>query len=114
MKNIRLATVVCSFFLFSLIFAGNKTIAFNINMRDNNCKKTIQNSLRKETGVVKVKAIVQEGLLTITYNDEKTTPQELIEKIKLLGYYASPLGENCSIKPGGCLNNKPVIPNTMK
>jgi hypothetical protein len=50
----------------------------------------------------------------IEYDDTKTDITALTDAFKSFGVYASPVGESCANKPGGCLNNKPTTTNTMR
>ena len=110
----RFILVVLGLWLGLIASAENKTVCFNVVAKGKINKTELIKTLKKEAGTRSVKINVKEAMLTITYDDTKTSPEKFMGILAALGYYASPLGENCAAKPGGCLNNKPVIPNSMK
>jgi len=114
MKTKRTLTILfISLFALS-VFAAKKSVSFNVMISDSKGKSTVEKRMKSQTGVMSVKANPQMGTVAIEYDDTKTDVNALVGAFKSAGFYASPVGESCANKPGGCLNNKPTTTNTMR
>lgn len=76
----------------SAMTAGAKTVtaSFTVNpgMSCQNCENKIKTNLRFEKGVKKIATSLSDQLVTITYDDEKTSTSNLIGAFKKIGYTA--------------------------
>jgi copper chaperone CopZ len=95
-------------------FAAKKSVTFNVMIADSKGEKAVKKALKAQPGVESVKADSKTGSVAIEYDDTKTDIGKLSNAFKSAGYYASPVGESCANKPGGCLNNAPTTTNTMR
>ena len=59
-------------------------------MHCENCEKKIKGNLRFEKGVKRIDTSLKTKQVTITYDAEKTTPEQLIKALKKIGYDAQP------------------------
>lgn len=98
----------------SFLFAAKKTVQFNVMISDNGGKKKVEKHMKKQNGISSVKADAKMGMATIVYDDSETDINAISSAFRSAGFYASPVGENCATKPGGCLNNTPTTTNTMR
>lgn len=108
-----IAISLVAFFSLTL-FAGRKTIQFNAMISNGKSKKAVEKHLKAAEGVKSVKINASTGTVEIGYDDEKCNVNKIANAFKSAGVYASPVGENCANKPGGCLNNAPTTTNSMK
>jgi len=95
-------------------YAAKKSVTFNVMISDSKGEKAVQKNLKAQPGVSSVKANSKTGTTVVEYDDAKTDVAKLTSAFKSAGFYASPLGECCANKPGGCLNNAPTTTNTMR
>ena len=58
-------------------------------MHCENCEKKIKGNLRVEKGIKKIETSIEKQQVTITYDADKTTPQNLIQSFEKFGYKAS-------------------------
>jgi copper chaperone CopZ len=91
-----------------------KTVTFNVMMSNSSAKKEIEKNIGNEEGVLNLKVNPKENTAVITYDANKTNVETILKAFKKAGYTAFPVGENCSMKKGGCLNNPAIEVNTMK
>ena len=70
-------------------------------------KKEMGKILTQESGVMSVKSNRKQGTMLVTYNANATNIQTIRETFRKNRFLAFPVGENCSNKRGGCLNNIP-------
>lgn len=96
------------------IFAETKSVSYNAMISDKAGEKAVKRCLEGVDGVKSVKTEAKTGMVHVFYNDEKTDIAKITNAFKEARIYASPVGENCATKPGGCLNNKPTTTNTMR
>ncbi len=113
MKTKRILTLLFVGLLTIMLFAGKKTITFNVMVADK-AKKVVMKKIKKQKGVYSVKTDKKMGSVIVEYNDKKTNINTIAGVFESSGVYASPVGQNCANKPGGCLNNKPTTNNTMR
>ena len=113
MQTKRLLIVLFFSFFTVLAFAGKKSVTFNVMVADK-AKKDVMKKIKKQTGVYSVKSNDKMGAVVVEYDDAETSVNTLTTAFQTAGVYASPVGENCATKPGGCLNNKPTTTNTMR
>lgn len=77
-----------------ILSAGAKTVttSFSVNpgMGCQNCENKIKSNLRFEKGVKKITTSLSDQLVTITFDDEKTSNAKLIQAFKKAGYTAAP------------------------
>lgn len=96
------------------LFAGEKSVSYNAMISDKAGEKAVKNCLKAIDGVESVKTDAKTGTVHVFYDDTKTDVPTITNAFKTAKVYASPIGENCANKPGGCLNNKPTQVNTMR
>jgi copper chaperone CopZ len=115
MKTNRLITsIIIGCFFTTGLFAGRNSVSFNVMMTDSQSEKKVEKAIKSQKGVRSVKASAKKGTVAVEYEDAETNISTLTAAFKEAGYYASPIGENCALKKGGCLNNAPTTINTMK
>lgn len=64
----------------------DKTVVYEVSMHCKSCKAKIERDLAFEKGVKEVTASLDEKMVTVKYDDAKTTPEKIAEAIKKLGY----------------------------
>ena len=60
-------------------------------MHCQNCEQRIKGSLRFEKGVKGIETNLKTKTVTITYDADKTTPEQLVKGFKKCGYEAKPV-----------------------
>ena len=60
-------------------------------MHCQNCEKKIKGNLRFEKGVKRIDTNLDTKQVTITYDAEKTTPEQLMKGLRKIGYEATPV-----------------------
>ncbi len=116
MKNISrlvLLLIVLSFSGMAEAKTDKKNVMFNVMMQSNTSKKDLD-KLSQEQGILSVKSDSRQGTVLVTYDGNETSVKNITDAFKKIGFIAFPIGENCSLKKGGCLNNAPTEINTMK
>lgn len=93
------------------LFAGTKSAQFNAMIPN---KKAVVSYVKGIPGVKSVKVDQKKGVVTVKYNDKETTLANISGAMSAVGIQSSSIGENCALKPGGCLNNAPTVTNTMR
>lgn len=72
--------------------AGAKTVTsyFTVTpgMSCQNCEKKIKNNLRFEKGVKDITTSLKDQVVTVTFDDEKTSESKIIGAFKKIGYTA--------------------------
>ncbi|MCB8963994.1 MAG: cation transporter [Bacteroidales bacterium] len=63
-----------------------KTAVFEVSVHCKSCKAKIERDIAFEKGVKEVTASVDKKLVTVKYDENKTTPEKIAEAIKKLGY----------------------------
>jgi len=77
-------------------------------------QKQLAKAMKNEPGVLKFKLNKKDGTAEVTFEDTKTSLKAVNAAFKNNGCIAFPIGENCSKKKGGCLNNPPTQMNTLE
>lgn len=114
-SKLMILTILFISFTFNAEAKVNKKIAtFNVAMHCHSCKQKIEKELAYEPGILNLKVDLSQNTVVVTYNANKTNVENIMKAFRKIGYAASPVGENCSGKKGGCLNNPAVEVNTMK
>ena len=80
---------------------NEKTITFTVNMDCHSCVKKIEGNIAYEKGVKDLKVSLDNKECKVTYREDKTTPEKLIEAFKKLGYKAE-------VKPDETKEKKPA------
>jgi copper chaperone CopZ len=94
-----LALAVCS--LSSVLAKDIKTVVLTTTpqMHCHNCENKIKNNIRFEKGVKEIETNLETKNVTVTYDADKTTVENLIAGFKKIGYTASEV-------KGGCCQGK--------
>ncbi len=91
MKQLILA-LFCVFFASSMAIAQDKTkkketVTFLVeNIHCQNCIKKIEKNIAFEKGVTDLRCSLKDKTAKVTYNTEKTTPEQLAAAFKKIGY----------------------------
>jgi len=103
-------------FLLSLsaVEAKKRAITFNVMTPNSEVQKQVEKAMKEVSGVQKIKFNKKDGTAEVIFEDTKTTLSAVTAVFKKNGCFASPIGENCSKKKGGCLNNAPTQLNTLE
>ena len=116
----RKAILLSILFLFFVSFGmqaktDKKNVMFNVMAQsDAPSKKEMGKKLKLEPGVMGVKIDSKQGTMLVTYNTNATNIKTITAAFRKNGFIAFPVGENCSTKKGGCLNNVPTEMNTLR
>ena len=103
-------------FLFAATSADAKrrVITFNVMTANTVSHKQVAKAMKDEPGISRVKFNRKAGTADVTFDDTQTTLRAVVEAFRKHGFVAFPIGENCSRKRGGCLNNPPTQMNTLQ
>lgn len=90
MKKFLIFTVL-SILTSGSVWAEKRTVSFTVNppLVCNNCENKVKDNLRFEKGVTAVKPSAKEGMVVVTFDDNKTNVDALKEGFKKIGYEAS-------------------------
>ena len=66
-------------------------VTTNPQMHCENCENKIKDNIRFEKGIKKIETSVENQTVTITYDAEKTTPEQIIDSFKKFKYTAQPV-----------------------
>ena len=91
---------------------AKQTVVFNV-MTTKDSKQALKKISEKE-GVVAVHFDAATSSVEVVYKPAETNIKEISDAFRINGVVAFPIGENCSVKKGGCLNNSATQINTMK
>lgn len=95
MTRVRFAKVV-SIAIVTLLLAGfalaaETTTTFKVTgMHCNACETKIQHALQKTDGVKNAAVSLDKGSATVTYDDAKVKPDQIVKVIEKEGYKAEP------------------------
>lgn len=80
------------------VFAADKvkTVFTLDHQMSEHCEKKIKSNLRYEKGVSNIDVSLKENTITITYADDKTNDEKLLEAFKKIGFNAM------IVNPEGC------------
>lgn len=83
-----------------------KTVVFTTNpqMHCENCENKIKGNLRFEKGVKEITTSVPDQKVTIKYDADKTTPDNIVKGFAKIGYTATILAPDA--KKGACCGKK--------
>lgn len=109
-----LLLIVLSIVLSLPVYSGTQDVSFNAMVTNKAAKKNVKSVLKNVNGVKKVKIDEKMGVVAVFYDDKKTNVGIIQGAMNAAGIYATSIGENCALKPGGCLNNLPTTTNTMR
>lgn len=126
MKKI-LFTLIAIFGLAAMSYAKNIqefVVTTNPPLSCQNCENKIKGNLRFEKGVKKIDTSIPEQRVTITYDADKTTPQNIEAAFKKINYTVTEIctgnddnnsakSENCS-PSAGCCNSGAACCNKEK
>ena len=107
----KIFAVMCVAAIAQFAVAGTKSVQFNAMIPN---KKVVSEYIKNIPGVKGVKIDQKRGEVTVKYDDSKPSIGSISSAMSAAGIHASSLGENCALKPGGCLNNTPTVTNTMR
>lgn len=107
MKKILYISVI---FLLAALMASakgdDKTVVFTVSpkMSCQNCENKIKSNLRFEKGVKEIVTSLPDQTVTITYSADKTTPENIANGFKKIGYTPTLLDANgsCNKKAEDC------------
>jgi copper chaperone CopZ len=86
----RVFAFLLSFLAASMAFAGTKTVTFDVRgWNCGSCAASTRIALKKLDGVEDVKADHRKMEATVTYDDAKSSPAQMIQTIERLGYKAT-------------------------
>lgn len=85
------STAVVTLLLASIALAAETTTTFKVTgMYCNACETKIQQALKKTDGVQSATVSLDKGSATVTYDDAKVEPDQLVKVIEKEGYKAEP------------------------
>jgi periplasmic mercuric ion binding protein len=67
---------------------NEQTVVFKVNLHCHDCVRKIEGNIPYEKGVRDLKVSLEKLECEVTYRDDRTTPEKLIEAFKELGYQA--------------------------
>lgn len=73
------------------VYAEQKTVCFTVNppMQCRNCENKIKENIRFENGIKSVKPSAKDGIVEVTYDDNKTDVAKIEAGFEKIGYKAS-------------------------
>ena len=87
MRTTVISALCCFMFSFSSGFAQDKkTETFKVYGNCDMCKETIEGSLKKKDGILSKRWDKEKKEISVTYNTEKISIQQIGEKIAKAGY----------------------------
>ncbi len=92
--------------------ASKQTVVFNVMLTKEN--KDVTKKISEKPGVVSARYDATTSTVEVAYKPTETNIKNISDAFKENGVLAFPIGENCSAKKGGCLNNSATQINTMK
>ena len=110
MKNVTVRfMVVPAFIVLGLIITGlnaaaigdenKKTTTIKVSgMSCSYCAKMVEESISSDVGVASVKLDLATGLATVTYDENKTSPETISKKVKKETYFDSEVVKDEKIK----------------
>lgn len=70
--------------------AGSQHVVIDVKgMYCASCEQTVVTMLRRTSGVVTAEVSVERGEATVSYDARRTSPADLVQVVKMLGYDAS-------------------------
>ncbi len=105
MRKIMTAMAMLTFAI-GMFAKDIKTVVFTTNpqMHCENCENKIKGNLRFEKGIKEITTSVPDQKVTIKYDADKTTPDNIIKGFAKIGYTATAVTSDA--KKGGCCKNK--------
>lgn len=102
LRNISLFTFILAFFSFANVNAQttapattkNSVVKIKTSGECEMCKKTIESTVGKMTGVKKATLDIESKVLTVEYNAKKTSPDKIRKAISNIGYDADDVKAN--------------------
>ncbi|MBQ7570762.1 MAG: heavy-metal-associated domain-containing protein [Bacteroidaceae bacterium] len=91
MKKIILSIALLSAMSVSAKDIRTLVVATQPQMHCENCEKKIKGNMRFEKGVKRVDTDLKTKQVTITYDADKTTPDQLLKGMQKIGYKATPV-----------------------
>ena len=97
MKSIKQLMIIFLLASASVIAFGQEkgksvqTVKFATSIDCDDCVNTIMNSLPKEKGIKDVKCDLKTKEVTVTYQQDKTSPEMVQRNLEKLGYTAKPV-----------------------
>lgn len=103
-------TAICLFAIASLsINAKDSEVKIKTNMHCASCVTKIEDGLKSESGVSKSSADLKSKIVTISYDDAKTNPDNIKKAIAGMGFDANDVKGSekaCDTKDGKCCSSK--------
>jgi copper chaperone CopZ len=85
------STGIATLLLASVALAAETTTTFKVTgMYCNACETKIQQALKKTDGVTNAIVSLNKGTATVTYDDAKVKPDQIVKVIEKEGYKAEP------------------------
>lgn len=101
MKIKLLVTITLLFAALGAMAADKTTEVFTLDHQmSTHCEKKIKENLRFEKGIAKIDVSLKENTITVTYDPQKTDPEEIIRGFRKIGFNAS------IVKPDSCKQNE--------
>ncbi|MBQ8968864.1 MAG: heavy-metal-associated domain-containing protein [Bacteroidaceae bacterium] len=91
MKKIILSIALLSAMSISAKDIKTLVVTTQPQMHCENCEQKIKGNLRFEKGVKRIDTDLKTKNVTITYDAEKTTPEQLMKGLQKIGYKAVPV-----------------------
>ena len=110
----KLFIFFAAFLLSAATGAKKRAITFNVMTPGGEVQKQLEKAMKEEPGVQKFKLNKKDGTAEVTFEDAVTSLKTVTAVFRKNGCTAFPIGENCSKKKGGCLNNPPTQMNTLE
>lgn len=96
----RILVIITLLFSSLAVFAGAKvTDVFTLDHQMSQmCEKKIKDNLRFEKGISKIDVSLKENTIKVTFDEDKTNPEKIIEGFKKIGFNAFLVNPDSPIK----------------
>jgi len=94
MKNLKKILSIILFFVSTATFAQSDTLMVQTSAECTTCKKKLEKEMPYEKGVKAVELNLDNKVLMVVYNKEKTNPELIRNAIAKLGYSADSIPAN--------------------
>lgn len=90
--------IAMSLLFTAALFSKDATVDIKTSITCQGCVNSIETGLKDVEGIDKITANIETKVLTIAYNDEKVTKEDLTTKISDIGYTAEIVKNGSEIK----------------
>ena len=100
----KIISILIFLFVASATYAQSQEIAIKTSARCGTCKKAIHKALSHEKGIRSAELNLEDQVILVSYNPDKTSPEKIRQAISMVGYDADdvPADENAYNRLADC------------